>query len=294
MAIEGGYIIKAKKIRESAIAHCSPCVREIFDWLLLEANFKDTKVCKRGQLIRSYEDILEGLHWYSGWRKMRYSKAACGSAMETLKEHAMVTTAKTTRGMLITIVNYDKYQTFQNYGDNNGDNNGDSTETTARRHYKEVMKSNGSKEVNNLASASPPPEKTESEEKSKEPKPNIPALVVSEFYRLKGWDKENAPARSFASHLRPAKQLIEITGGFDGAAKKLSQVKAWAEARDLEWSIETIFKKWEEIEKPVQERAKKPYIEGDRAYEKNGDWYIINHIGEHKKYMGSLKNLTFR
>lgn len=128
----------------------------------------------------------------------------------------------------------------------------------------------------------------------KEEKPNIPALVVSEFYRLKGWDRLSAPARTFSSHLRAAKQLLEITGGFDGAAKKLQQVKSWAEARDLEWAIETIFKKWEELEKPVLEKAKKPYIDGDRAYEKNGDWYIINSSGEHKKYIGPLSALVYK
>jgi len=115
MLITGGYYIKARAIQKSDIAHAAPCVREIWDWMLREANHKDTKVCKRGQLIRSYRDIQDGLCWYAGWRKMTYKKHDCENSMKWLKKATMVTAKKTTRGMLITIINYDKFQTPANY-----------------------------------------------------------------------------------------------------------------------------------------------------------------------------------
>jgi hypothetical protein len=117
--INGGYYIKARKIRESEIAHCAPCVREIWDWLLGEANHEDKKVgnktIKRGQCMRSYKDIQDDLHWRAGWRKITYSRSDCENAMKVLRRGGMITTLKTTRGMIINVVNYDLYQTPENY-----------------------------------------------------------------------------------------------------------------------------------------------------------------------------------
>lgn len=115
MQINGGYYIKARKTQQSDIAHAPPSVREIWDWLLMEANHSDTHICKRGQLIRTYGDIIEGLCWYVGWRKMRYSKHDCENTMKWLKKRGMITTKKTTRGMIIDIANYSLYQDPKNY-----------------------------------------------------------------------------------------------------------------------------------------------------------------------------------
>lgn len=119
MKITGGYYIKARKIQDSSIATAPPHVREIWDWLLKEVNHSDKvyngRNIKRGQCVRSYSDIINGLKWYVGYRKMTYSKANCETAMKWLKKHTMITTTKTTKGMVITICNYDKYQDPKNY-----------------------------------------------------------------------------------------------------------------------------------------------------------------------------------
>jgi hypothetical protein len=113
--IEGGYYIKAKCIQNSDISYAPPHVREIWDWLIKEANFKDTKICLRGQTIRSYKDIIDGLSWKIGWRKISYTKAQCENSMKYLVKHTMIATQKLTRGLLITVLNYDKYQDIENY-----------------------------------------------------------------------------------------------------------------------------------------------------------------------------------
>ncbi len=114
-----GYYIKARKIQESWIAHAPPHVREIWDWLLLRANFEDRKIgdkiIERGQLLTSYDDIREGLHWMVGWRKERYSKWDCEKAMKALTKATMIATQKTTRGLIVTILNYDHYQNPKSY-----------------------------------------------------------------------------------------------------------------------------------------------------------------------------------
>lgn len=128
--IEGGYYIKARVISNSEITHSPPHVREIWDWLLKEANHKDRKVSgkiiKRGQCFTSYNDIREALSWKVGYRKQRYKKSDCDFSMRFLRSRLMITTQKTTRGLIITICNYGFYQNPKNYvSDNDYDNDYD-------------------------------------------------------------------------------------------------------------------------------------------------------------------------
>lgn len=122
--INGGYYIKARIIQESEIAHSPPHFREIWDWLIKEANHKDKKVygkvIKRGQCLRTYEDILDGLKWKVGYRTERYKRHQCENAMKFLRKRGMVATTRTTRGMIITICNYSFYQDQKNYESHNG------------------------------------------------------------------------------------------------------------------------------------------------------------------------------
>lgn len=117
--IPGGYYIKARQIKNSAIATAPPYVREIWDWLIREANHADAEYkgysVKRGQLFRTYKDIREGLAWYVGWRKMMYNENHTKKAMKFLREAHMIATTKALGGVLITIINYDHFQEQSNY-----------------------------------------------------------------------------------------------------------------------------------------------------------------------------------
>lgn len=146
--IPGGYYLKARKGKHSWIAHAAPCIREIWEYLLREANHADNGVCKRGQLVRSYQDIQDGLHWMVGFRKKTYSKWQCEWALKQLTKERMTTTTKTTRGVLITIVNYETYQNPANY-ESHDEHHNDATRTPQCRHTinkKEKKKKNEKKE----------------------------------------------------------------------------------------------------------------------------------------------------
>lgn len=123
MEIRGGYYIKARCIENSAIAKAPPHVREIWDYLLRRANHKDVIISgttfKRGSLITSYKDIIENLSWHIGWRVEKYTKYHCEIAMKWLKKADMITTTKTTRGLIVNVVNYSLYQDPKNYESHN-------------------------------------------------------------------------------------------------------------------------------------------------------------------------------
>jgi len=113
--IPGGYVIKARCIADSAVAHAPPHVREIWDYFLRKALFKDGTWLKRGEASTSYAEIQNDLSWCVGWRKERYSKSKCESAMKWLKKASMITTRRTTHGLIVTVCNYGKYQDPGNY-----------------------------------------------------------------------------------------------------------------------------------------------------------------------------------
>ena len=129
--IKGGYYIKARKIQESDISKKPPHVREIWDWLIMNANHSDNRyngfTIKRGQLFRTYKDIREGLCWYVGYRKEMYSENHTKKAMKALREAGMIATTKALGGVLITILNYDKYQNPKNYESTNESTNESTT-----------------------------------------------------------------------------------------------------------------------------------------------------------------------
>lgn len=121
--IKGGYILQPRKIDESEVSKCPPHVREIWLYLLRKAFYKDGNKLKRGQLLTSYSQIINDLSWKIGYRTERYKKHHCGTAMKLLTKLGMIATTKTTRGMIVTILNYDYYQDPNNYETNNETNN---------------------------------------------------------------------------------------------------------------------------------------------------------------------------
>jgi hypothetical protein len=122
--IRGGYYLKARCIEQSDIAHAPPHVRELWDYLLRVAFWQDGNKLNRGQVLTCCPEIQEALHWKIGWRKKRYSAAHIETGMKTLRKAGMITTRRTTRGVVVTVCNYERFQTPENY-DNRTDSRTD-------------------------------------------------------------------------------------------------------------------------------------------------------------------------
>jgi hypothetical protein len=113
--IQGGYYLKARCVQEASVMSAPPHVREIWDWLLMKAMWRDGDSLAKGQVLTSYDEIRKALSWKVGYRIERYSKWDCEKAMKYLTKEKMVTKVKTTRGLIITICNYAYYQNPSNY-----------------------------------------------------------------------------------------------------------------------------------------------------------------------------------
>lgn len=116
--------------------------------------------------------------------------------------------------------------------------------------------------------------------------PTAAQEVILYFFSLKGWEYKGTPSEKklFRRYLRAAKDLLELCEKDVPAAKEcLDKISAWAKSRELDWSIETIFKKWYEIDL-LKPKEKKPHYDGCRIFQKvdGGKWWIIRN-GEVKE-----------
>ncbi len=113
--------------------------------------------------------------------------------------------------------------------------------------------------------------------------------IVTHFFKSKGLSlqelKENAKKRKiiYSRFTKPAKQLLELAGSIEKARDSIDKVALWANSRKLDYTIETVFKKWLELDRlKAKEVVKKPFYKGDPMIwsEAKRKWYVISKQGE--------------
>lgn len=235
--IKGGYYLKARKSQEGWIAHAPPHVREIWDYFIHHANFKDHGKIKRGQLLTSYKDIQEGTHWMVGYRKEKYSKWQCEIAMKLLTKQHMVATTKTTRGMIVTVLNYEYYQNPENYENHN------------EHHKRTTREPQGTDTIRELKE-----ESKEREDKTVPGPPNVPHQKIVDLYhevlgtlpKVRIWDDGRKTLLRNAWQFDTARQDLDWWRRYFGYVKKSEFLMGLSEPgygrersfrADLEWLI---------------------------------------------------------
>lgn len=127
--------------------------------------------------------------------------------------------------------------------------------------------------------------------------------VVNYFFATKGFTleqiKEDAKKRKiiYSRFTRPAKQLIDLSGSVAKAKEAIDKVAKWANSRNLDYSIETVFKKWLELDKlKPKEIVKKPYYQGDPMIwsETKKKWYVVTQEGEWLEYCGKESDIVWK
>lgn len=115
MTVPGGYIILARKIIDSELMNRPPLHLKLWVWMLGKANWRDRDKLKRGQFVTTIAEMQEAMSYRIGYRKSTPTKDEIRNAYEAFTKATMITTTKTARGMIITILNYDTYQNSENY-----------------------------------------------------------------------------------------------------------------------------------------------------------------------------------
>ena len=76
---------------------------------------------------------------------------------------------------------------------------------------------------------------------------------------------------------------MELAGSMEAAKQAIDKVAVWANSRKLDYTIETVFKKWLELDRlKPKEIVKKPFYLGDpMVYQQaRKKWFVISKQGE--------------
>jgi hypothetical protein len=101
----------------------------------------------------------------------------------------------------------------------------------------------------------------------------------------------------YSRFTKPAKELLELSGSLDKAKEAIKKVAEWANSRNLDYAIETVFKKWLELDRlKPKEIVKKPFFRGlPMAWsETRKKWYVINEAGEWLEFVGKKEDIEWR
>ena len=77
----------------------------------------------------------------------------------------------------------------------------------------------------------------------------------------------------------------------------MDRVAEWAKSRNLDYSIETVFKKWLELDRlKPKEIIKKPFYLGNPMVwsETKRKWYVIDEVGNWLEFAGKKSDIEWR
>ena len=127
--------------------------------------------------------------------------------------------------------------------------------------------------------------------------------IVNHYFYSKGLTldeiKKSAKKKKiiYSRFTRPAKQLLELAGSVKKAKGSIDKVAKWAKSRNLDYAIETVFKKWLELDRlKPKEIVKKPYFQGDPMVwsQTKRKWYVINEEGSWLEFAGQESEIEWR
>ena len=101
----------------------------------------------------------------------------------------------------------------------------------------------------------------------------------------------------YSRFTRPAKQLLELAGSVKRAKEAIDKVAKWAKSRNLDYAIETVFKKWLELDRlKPKEIVKKPYFQGNPMVwsQTHRKWYVISPEGDWLEFAGKEEEVEWR
>ena len=127
--------------------------------------------------------------------------------------------------------------------------------------------------------------------------------IVNHYFYTKGLSldqiKNDAKKKKiiYSRFTRPAKQLLELSDSVKEAKKAIDKISKWAKSRKLDYTIETVLKKWIELDKlKPKEVKKKPYYRGDPMIwsEVKKKWYVINDDGDWLEFAGEKSDIKWK
>ena len=145
--------------------------------------------------------------------------------------------------------------------------------------------------------------KKKAKEKKKKRQETDIQEVVNHYFYSKGLSleqiKKDAKKKKiiYSRFTRPAKNLLELAGSVKKAKEAINIVAEWAQSRGLDYTIETVFKRWLELGRlKPKEIIKKPYYQGNPMVwsEIKRKWYVIDEVGNWLEFAGKEDDIEWR
>ena len=139
--------------------------------------------------------------------------------------------------------------------------------------------------------------------KKKSPSETSIQQVVNHYFYSKGLSlekiKRDAKKKKivYSRYVRPGKQLIELAGSVRKAKDAITKVAQWAQSRNLDYAIETVFKKWLELDRlKPKEVVKKPFYKGNPMVwsEAKKKWFVVMPDSDWLEYADKEKEIEWR
>jgi hypothetical protein len=139
--------------------------------------------------------------------------------------------------------------------------------------------------------------------KTKEQEETEIQQIVNHFFMSKGLSldeiKKDSKKRKiiYSRYTRPAKQLLALAGSVKKAQQAITIVADWANSRKLDYAIETVFKKWLELDRlKPKEVVKKPFYRNQLLVwsKTKKKWYLVNDSGDWLEFVGDESKIDWR
>jgi len=127
--------------------------------------------------------------------------------------------------------------------------------------------------------------------------------IVTHYFETKGIPlnelKKNAKKKKiiYSRFTKPAKQLLELAGSVKKAEEAMDKVAGWANSRNLDYAIETVFKKWLELDRlKPKDVIKKPFYCGRPMIwsDTKKRWYVIDDGGNWLEFADKEEKIEWR
>jgi len=127
--------------------------------------------------------------------------------------------------------------------------------------------------------------------------------IITHYFKTKGLSldeiKRNARKKKiiYSRFTKPAKQLLVLAGSIEKAKSAIDKVAEWAKSRNLDYAIETVFKKWLELDRlKPKEIVKKPYYQKNPMVwsETKRKWYVVTPENEWLEFAGKEEDIEWR
>jgi len=126
--------------------------------------------------------------------------------------------------------------------------------------------------------------------------------IVNHYFYTKGLSLEEIKKSAknkkiiYSRHTKPAKQLLDLAGSVKKAKLAINKVADWAKSRNLDYAIETVFKKWLEIDRlKPKEIVKKPFFQGNPMVwsQTKKKWFVIGEDNEWREFVGEESDIKW-